>query len=130
MTNEELLKRKKLEFLEEFKKNHVEYGLPVADVVNGDVVFCKDEKTLLAYKSEVTFFTKKIVISIVTMSLFLLSMILCKFFELSNEITVYSSFGVLFLGIVIWLYVHFKEEKLPEVKYGDVIVFDGPHRNS
>jgi hypothetical protein len=42
MSDEELLKRKILEFELELKKNHIDYGLPVVEVIEGDVVFCKD----------------------------------------------------------------------------------------
>ncbi|MBE6462506.1 MAG: hypothetical protein E7005_01955 [Alphaproteobacteria bacterium] len=130
MTNEELLKRKILEFEREFQKSHVEYGLPVVDVVNGDVVFCKDEETLAAYKNGAHFFTKKVTTSIITMGVFLASIIICEMLDVRVVIAFSCTFGLLILGLLCWGYFHMKEAKLPPVKYGDVIVFDGPHRNS
>jgi hypothetical protein len=130
MTNEELLKRKILEFEQEFKMSHVEYGLPVVDVVDGDVVFCKDEETLVAYKNVAHFFTKKVTISIITMGVFMASIFICKMLDVSVDIAFVCTFGLLILGLLCWGYFHMKEAKLPPVKYGDVIVFDGPHRNS
>ena len=36
MNDEELLKRRILEFELELKMSHIEYGLPIVEVVNGD----------------------------------------------------------------------------------------------
>lgn len=124
MSDDELLKRKILEFELELKKNHVDYGLPVVEVVEGDVVFCKDLPTLKAYKNLAKTLKKKIVTSIVTMTCLFVAIIACKLLSLTSTTSLYILSAILFTGLCVWLYIHHKEKNSYDTFTGKIIVFN------
>ena len=129
MSDEELLKRKILEFELELKKNHIDYGLPVVEVIEGDVVFCKDLATLKAYKNLAKTLKKKIITSIVTMTCLLAAIVICKISSLTADTSLYILSAILITGLGVWLYIHHKEKNSYDSFSGKIIVFNKVHQD-
>lgn len=123
MNDEELLKRRILEFELELKMSHIEYGLPIVEVVNGDVVFCKDIQTLNAYKNITKTLKKKLVISVITISCLFIAIIACKLLNATADARLYIFFSILVIGLASWLYVNNKEKCTYDSIIGKIFVF-------
>ena len=124
--NERLLLEEKIrEFKDDHKMSHVEYGLPIAAVVNRSVAFCRNREVLNAYKREATGYKKKIITALVVLFGSLCYGITGCYLGLGNLAIVIGFWCIFAIG----LFIHWKIEqqcKKYTIKNKDIIVYNGP----
>ena len=126
---QELLEQKVKEFEHEFKKTPTEYGFPIVAVVDEDVVFCRNRQILENYKKEVNSSTKRLLIAIMSVVLSLACGTIGILLNCSNLVIVLGLWVVFFLGCYGNWYLSHQTTK-SKIKYGDIIIFEGPNKNS